>query len=115
MTVERVASEQFHTTATFVADALVAILKEGQPGYQYRNSEISDSGMTVATTIWPKWWPLVVSTRLYIQIEPRATNLTVVTARTESQSFIMGDIFNAYRGYLNDLLSSLGRRCDHAV
>ena len=115
MTIERVASEEFNATAVSVAEALVVILDQGQPTYQYRDCEFSDSGMTIATVIRPNWWPLLMSTRLYIQVEPRDVNLTVVTAHTKSQWFIMGDVFNFYLGYLNDMLGSLRGKCARAT
>ena len=86
-----------------VANTLAAILNEGQSAYQYRDSQFSESGMSIATVVRPNWW-LLLSTAMYIDIESREANLSVVTVRTKSQWFILGDIFNFYRGYLNDVL-----------
>lgn len=110
MTVQRVSSERFNSSADLVADALADILAQGQPTYQYRGPEFTDSKMKVTAIIRPNsFW--LLSTRLYVDIESQNSIQTLVTTRTKSQWFIMGDIFNYYNSYLEDLLNSLRIRC----
>lgn len=115
MTVTRCRTEQLNAEASTVVDALAATLDEGQKAYQYTETEVSESGMSVAAVIKPNSWPLLMSTRLSVHIGRQSDDFTLVTAKTKSQWFIFGDVLNYYNGYLDDLIGSLERRCSESA
>jgi hypothetical protein len=52
--------------------------------------------------------PLILGTDMYIRVEPSGDQ-TSVTATTESQTFIFGDISGMYNHYIRTFFERLGR------
>jgi len=106
MTVVRQNSEKFDTSPEHLLDCLLTILKTGQQKYSYVDAEVDRDSGKIHTRIRPNLWPLLLSTRLDIQIQGGDMTSNVIV-RTRSQWFILGDVFNFYRSYIKDLLNSL--------
>jgi hypothetical protein len=54
----------------------------------------------------PRGWPMVLSTRLYFRFDV-SDGRTVVQVTTQSQRYIVGDIFNMYNRILGDMLTEV--------
>ena len=113
MTVIRQQSESFECSNDHVIPFIAKVLNGGQSRYSYVNTVIDGTGK-VLTQIKPIWWPLLLSTRLEIQIEGDNTR-SRVTVATRSQRFIFGDAFNFYRTYIQDLMNSLKKEIEKST
>ena len=107
MTVERQKSKKFQAPYSRVLGGLRKVLAEGQQTYSYQGTVEGQDGMRITTTVRPRLWPLLLSTRLSIDLDPDSAG-TRVSVQTRSQWFIIGDVFDMYRGYIRDLLEAVG-------
>lgn len=105
VSVTREKSEVLDADPAKVIEAVRVALARGQASYDYKLTCESDDHLEFRAVIRPRSW-LMLSTRLLIQIHPEASQTRIV-ARTISQAFIMGDIFDYYRGYLRDVLVTI--------
>lgn len=104
MTVRRDNSTVVKLDAFAASRIVEQVLTAGQRDYSYINTVFSESRTSVTTTIRPNCWPLYLSTRFSIDIEKLDDDRSTISARTESQRFLLGDVFNFYGRYLNDFL-----------
>jgi hypothetical protein len=88
-----------------VANAVRAALARGQASYDFKMPNESEDHLDFCAVITPHTW-LMLTTRLLIELHPEASK-TKIVARTISQAFIMGDIFDYYRKYLRDVLTTI--------
>jgi len=105
MTVERQYTEKFRVSCSRMLDAIREVLAEGDPSHSYQDTEETEGGRRITTTVKPRQW-LFLTTALSIDLDPEDTN-TRVSVRTRSQWFIIGDVFNMFGGYIRDLLQSV--------
>src|SRR5882672_10967500 len=105
VSVTREKSELLDADLAKVAEAVRDALARGQPSYDYQMTCESDDHREFRAVIRPHAW-LMLSTRLLIQVHPEVSQTRIV-ARTLSQAFIMGDVFDYYRGYLRDVLATI--------
>src|SRR5687768_11301145 len=77
--------------------------------YKRTGERISGDGQGVVfyTYVQPNV-PLILGTDMYIRVEP-AGEQTAVTVTTESQTFIVGDIFGAYAWYIRTFFERLNQ------
>ncbi len=104
MTVRREASTVVRLDPLGVSRIVAQVLADGQRDYSYIDTTFSESQTSATTTIRPNCWPWYLSTRFSIDIEKLDDQRSTVRARTESQRFLLGDVFNFYGGYLSDFL-----------
>ncbi len=107
MTVKREIVERFYIAHEDITPSIQEVLDEGQSSYRYTNIVKIDKFVT-STTIKPKLWPLL-STEFEIRVIPDGPTCKVI-AMTCSQSFLFGDIFGFYIGYIQDFLRKLRNR-----
>ena len=107
MTVQRKTSIVVKLTAPDASRIVEQVFSNGQQGYSYVDTVFNDARTSATTTIRPKWWPLLLSTQFSVDIEQRDDGESTLTARTKSQPFLFGDVFNFYGGYVNDFFSSV--------
>lgn len=105
MTLLRENAEIFNVTAEEIASIIHSTLEEGQPSYKYTAIEREDK-LAVWAVIKPNLWPLILSTKLTIQVLPEGSQSKVVV-QTRSQWFILADVFGLYDGYIADFLREL--------
>jgi len=63
-------------------------------------------------SIRPAAWPLLLSTKLDIELAPFDAESTCLL-RTTSQRWVVGDIFGAYNRYLNTLAQRIRNELDN--
>lgn len=108
MTVERHTTQEFDAPIDRVTSALRDILCE-QRSSQYKYTETRElRGGLFETRISP-FMPLMLSTRMTIALASLGAR-TRVTVSTRSQWFILGDVFEMYRGYIEDCFLSITGR-----
>lgn len=110
MTMEREESDVFDASPALVLDAIRAVLAQPRWTYSYRKTVELEQGRTIATVLWPRLWPLILSTKIFISLDPCGMG-TRVTVRTQSQSGIPSgtpDVSTSTGGYINNLLSAIG-------
>jgi len=105
MTVLRENAEIFNVPAEEITSVIHSTLEAGQPSYQYTAIEREDK-FAISAVIKPNLWPLILSTKLAIQVLPEGSQSKVV-AQTRSQWFILADVFGLYDGYIADFLREL--------
>ena len=96
MTVRRNASTVVRLDVATVSGIIEQVLEDGQHEYAYVKTRFNDSETSITTTIRPNCWPWYLSTTFLIDIERLDEDRSTVTARTESQWFLLADIFNFY-------------------
>ena len=106
MSVAREDSETFRATKDRVFASIRMALQNGQNGYRYVETTINEVTGEIHTRIKPTLWPLLLSTKLVIQVQDSGTD-SRVTVKTCSQGFIFGDVFDCYNGYIRDLMTTL--------
>ena len=107
MTVKRELVEFFNSPSADTSESVLKILKGNQSSYKYVNiSEVHESYFMA--TIRPNFWPLLLSTKLEVQVIPDGSQSKVV-AKTISQPFLFGDALGFYDGYIQEFLSTLRR------
>ena len=108
MTVRRENNEVFGKSPELVRQVLGNILAKNRGQYRYHDTTMSANGATFKTTIRPRLWPLVLQTHVSVQLVPLPDGgSTKVVVETKSQSFIFGDVFQLYNGYVQDVLRDL--------
>ncbi len=101
MTVRRHSKDYFDAAPLIVAGAVRIVLTKRPP--YFKTGEM-DEGMFFSTNVRPKWW--LLGTDMTIQLQPLSGG-TEVVANTNSQWFIMGDVFGYYNRYIRDFLRDL--------
>jgi len=105
MTVKRELTELFDAPLPQVTQAIHVVLEKGQANYKYRETAASDGGTKIETKISPLHSRFLSTTMIIELISDGARSR--ITARTKSQWYIFGDVFDFYRGYIRDLLWSV--------
>jgi len=108
MTVRRSDSVTFSATRDRVAAAVRDALASGRPEYKYIDIQEHADACKWTARIKPAW-PLLLSTQLAVSCTLTADG-SRVSVETKSQPYIFGDVMNFYRGYIRDLLDTVGRR-----
>ncbi len=103
MTVKRSQKKEFSVPLDRMINLLRKVLSEKQGSYKYIKTVESKDGTSFSTVIKPFLYPLILSTKLYIEIHKVSDDRTAVEINTKSQWFIMGDIFNCYNRYIRKL------------
>src|SRR5947209_2912549 len=98
MTVHRHSNDYFDAAPPEVANAVRSVLAQRPP---YLNPNELEKDAVFKTNVRPSWW--LAGTDMIIRLTPLSGG-TQVFARTESQKYIFGDIFNFYNRYIQDLL-----------
>jgi len=101
MTVRRHSDDYFEAAPPAVAGAVRIVLARRPPYIQ--TSEL-EKDVVFKTNVKPSWW--LLGTDMTIQLQPSSGG-TQVVAKTQSQWFILGDIFNYYNRYIRDFLRDL--------
>jgi hypothetical protein len=114
MTVVRERAEVFQAPPEKVVAAVRSTLAGGHASYRYQNTAEENDYFLFHTEVRPNWWPLLLSTELAIRLIP-LDSLTKVVVQTRSQSFLFGDVFDCYRGYIRDILGALRSRLGEQV
>ena len=96
MPVRRQKDDCFDAAPLDVAAAVRAVLSR-RPPYVHMTETQSDT--TFNTNVKPSWWLLGTDLTIELQGSPTGTQ---VVAKTTSQWFILGDVFNYYNRYLRD-------------
>ncbi|MBU3005355.1 hypothetical protein [Paraglaciecola arctica] len=104
MTVKREASELLNIPTMEVCDHVKKVLSENQRSYSYSKTTKNDNGFV--TTVKPVLWPFILSTKMNISFVDYNEKTEVIVS-TQSQWFILGDVFNAYDGYIRTFFDSL--------
>jgi hypothetical protein len=106
MTVRREREEFVDAPLENVRHCVLRVLNGGRWYYSYIDTVLSDDGLTIDTQVKPKAWTLGLSTPLRISLRQESPGCTV-SAQTQSQWYVRGDIFNCYRRFLNDFFTAL--------
>lgn len=96
MPVRRQQDDCFDATPLDVAAAVRVVLSQ-RPPYVHMTETQSDTSFIA--NVKPSWW--LLGTDLTIDLHPSPAG-TQVVAKTTSQWFILGDVFNYYNRYLSD-------------
>ena len=86
---------------------MVEVLQSGRWYYSYAETTWSENGLIAETRIKPKWWTFLLSTRMRIVLQATEAGFTV-SAQTESQWVVRGDVLGCYRRLLDDFFTALG-------
>lgn len=105
MTVRRSDTATFGVPPDHIADIILSVLAKDRPSYRYTDV-VEHSQLHWTTRIKPIGWPLLLSTHVDVHCVGTDGG-SRVTVRTRSQFYIMGDVFNFYRGYIRDLLAAI--------
>lgn len=100
MTVRRSKEAVFRLDRTVLAELTRKVLE--QPVYR----DVSTTGSEFLVSVKPNF--LLLGTPMRIVLEDQG-NETSVTVSIESQSLILGDVFDFYNRYINDFLNDLTR------
>ena len=101
MTVRRHSDDYFDAAVPAVARAVRIVLAQ-RPPYIQTNELEKDA--VFMTNVKPSLW--LLGTNMTIHLQPSSGG-TQVVAKTQSQWFILGDIFNYYDRYIRDFLRDL--------
>ena len=101
MSVQRQKDDSFDAAPAAVAAAVRSVLSHRPP---YVSTSETERDTTFETNVKPSWW--LLGTDMTVEILPVPTG-TQVVAKTKSQWFIFGDVFDYYNGYLRDFLSDV--------
>jgi len=101
MTVRRHSEDHFKVAAAAVAIAVRKVLARCPP---YVETHETEKNAGFRTRVKPNFWLLGTNMTIHLQSSSEGTQ---VVARTESQSFIIGDVFNFYNRYMQDFLRDL--------
>ena len=111
LSADREQSEVFFVNSERVIEAVRTALSERQRGYKYVHIVESIEQGRFDAVILPTSWPLLLSTRITITIDPTdghaTADQTKVVVRTTPQPYIAGDVFDFYGGYIRDILSAV--------
>jgi hypothetical protein len=101
MTVIRHTEGSFDVPLEMVAEGVRLVLAKRPP---YRNTSEVEKNTLFKTNIKPSWW--LLGTSLTVELQS-VSGGTKVIAKTKSQIFIFGDVYDYYNGYLRDFLEDL--------
>jgi hypothetical protein len=101
MTVRRNSDDYFDAAPSTVASAVRAVLSRRPP---YIKTSETEKDVLFKTSVRPNWW--LLGTNMTIQLQPSLGG-TQVIAETQSQIFILGDVFDFYNRYIRDCLRDL--------
>ncbi len=104
MTVRRHSDDYFDAAPTAVAGAVRTVLARRPP---YIQASETEQDTAFKTNVKPSWW--LLGTDMTIELQPSSGG-TQVVAKTKSQWFIMGDVFNFYNRYIRELRTELERQ-----
>jgi hypothetical protein len=107
LTVERNQKKEFLVSLDYMINLVRKVLSEKQGSYTYIKTVEGKDGTSFSTVIKPNLYPLLLSTRLYIEITKAGDDRTAVEVKTKSQWFITGDIFNCYNRYIRKFLMQI--------
>ena len=96
MSVRRQKHDCFDATPPAVAAAVRVVLSRRPP---YIHATETQRDTRFKTNVKPSWW--LLGTDMTIELQPSPTG-TQVVAKTASQWFILGDVFDFYNRYLCD-------------
>ena len=96
MSVRRQNDDCFDATLPAVAAAVRVVLSRRPP---YVRTIETERDTAFKTSVKPSWW--LLGTDMTVELQPSPTG-TQVLAKTKSQWFIVGDVFEYYSGYLRD-------------
>jgi hypothetical protein len=96
--------------------AVAAALRHPPTGCRYVKTRIENGGDRASTTVRPWLWPLLLDTRMTLEIVPLGPpGLFKVSAGTQAQWFITGDVFGFYLGYIAHALGEVRRGLGEGV
>ena len=101
MTVRRHSDDYFDAAPPAVAGAVRTVLARRPPYVQMNETE---KDAVFKTNVKPSSW--LLGTDMTIQLQSSSGG-TQVVAKTQSQWFIFGDVFNFYNRYIRDFLRDL--------
>jgi hypothetical protein len=101
MTVRRNSDDYFDAAPSVVANAVRAVLSRRPP---YIKTSETEKDVLFKTNVRPNWW--LLGTNMTIQLQPSSGG-TQVVAKTQSQIFVLGDVFDFYNRYIRDFLRDL--------
>jgi hypothetical protein len=101
MTVRRHSHDYFDAAPSAVASAVRTVLSSRPP---YVKTSETEKGAMFKTNVKPSC--LLLGTDMTIQLQPSSGG-TQIIAKTQSQFFILGDIFNCYNRYIENFLRDL--------
>ena len=101
MTVRRHSDDFFDAAPPAVASAARTVLARRPP---YVHTTETEKDAVFKAHVKPRWW--LLATEMTVQLQASSGG-TQVVVKTESQWFIMGDIFNYYNRYIRDFLRDL--------
>src|SRR6267378_333049 len=96
MSVRRQKDDHFDATPPAVAAAVRVVLSR-HPPYHCTTETAKDAAFK--TNVKPSWWLLGTDMTIELQSSPTGTQ---IVAKTKSQWFILGDVFDYYNRYLRD-------------
>jgi hypothetical protein len=101
MTVVRHLDGFFDAPLVTVANGVRTVLAKKPP---YRNTIEVAKDTLFKTNVKPSWW--LMGTDMTIKLQP-SSGRTQVVVKTQSQRFVVGDIFDCYKRYIRDFLRDL--------
>lgn len=82
------------------------VLEAGWWWYCYGETVWNDEGFFFSTNIRPRWWTFLLAMEMQILLQE--TNIGCrVSVRTTSQRYMLADIFDFYRRFIEDFLARL--------
>lgn len=105
MTIIRERVESFNVSSKDISKSILNILENNHSSYKYVKT-IQVQRNYFQTTIKPNNWPFFLSTKFEVKVIPDGSQCEVV-AKTISQSYLFGDVFRMYDGYIQDFFSTL--------
>lgn len=101
MSVRGQKADRFDAAPAAVAAAVRAVLSHRPP---YISMAETERDTAFETNVKPSWW--LLGTDMTVELKPSPTG-TEVVAKTKSQWFIFGDVFDYYNGYLRDFFKDV--------
>ena len=101
MSVRRQKDDYFDAPQHIIADAVRIVLSRCS---HYVGTTETKKNSIFDTNVRPSWW--LLGTDMTIELQSSSSG-TVLIARTTSQWFIMGDVFNYYNRYLHDFFGDV--------
>ena len=100
MTIRRHSDEYFDAAPAAVASAVRAVLARSP---YLQTSEVKKDAV-FKTNVKPSPW--LLGTDMFVEVQASSKG-TQVVAKTQSQWFILGDVFNFYSRYIQEFLRDL--------
>jgi hypothetical protein len=105
MALEREQNELFNRQLNTAKKSVMKTLHNKHLFYKYIDTKEVNENL-ITTTIKPLFWPLLLKTKIEIQILQENNSVNVI-AKTIAQPQIKGDVFKMYNGCLNSFFKSL--------